>query len=50
MRAAFAALLADAAFMPDGGTLGFECVHLYEEKEMGAAESTLMQARSHPPV
>ena len=40
-RAAFAALAGDPSFMPDGGALGFECCHLYEEKELSAADKTL---------
>ena len=40
-RAAFAALAGDASFMPEGGALGFECCHLYEEKELSAADKTL---------
>lgn len=40
-RSAFAALMGSAGFMPGGGHLGFECVHLYEERELGAAERSL---------
>jgi hypothetical protein len=40
-REAFAALARCPTFMPDGGALGFECCHLYEEKELSAAEKTL---------
>lgn len=41
VRGAFVDCLRDAAFLPGGGQLGFECVHLYEEKEMSAAETAL---------
>ncbi len=40
-RAAFAALARCPEFMAEGGALGFECCHLYEEKELTAAEKTL---------
>ena len=40
-RAAFASLARSPSFMAEGGHLGFECCHLYEEKELTAAEKTL---------
>ena len=38
VRQAFAAVVADEACLPEGGTLGFEAAHLYEEKELSATE------------
>ena len=38
VRQAFAAVVADDACLPEGGTLGFEAAHLYEEKELSATE------------
>ena len=44
VRAAFAAVIADEASLPEGGTLGFEAQHLYEEKELSATEKALAKA------
>ena len=38
VRQAFAAVVADEACLPEGGTLGFEAAHLYEEKELSATD------------
>jgi predicted 2-oxoglutarate/Fe(II)-dependent dioxygenase YbiX len=45
-RAAFAALARSPSFMATGGAIGFECCHLYEEKELTAAEKTLAASTS----
>ena len=44
VRAAFAAVVADRACLPEGGQLGFEAAHLYEEKELSATEKALQKA------
>ena len=46
MRAAFAAVVDDKSCLPEGGTLGFEAAHLYEEKELSATEKILAKAAS----
>ena len=44
VRAAFAAVVADGSCLPEGGVLGFEAAHLYEEKELSAADKVLTRA------
>ena len=44
VRAAFTAVAADQSCLPEGGLLGFEAAHLYEEKELSATEKALQKS------
>eukprot|EP00633_Aureoumbra_lagunensis_P002224 CAMPEP_0197288444 /NCGR_PEP_ID=MMETSP0890-20130614/5542_1 /TAXON_ID=44058 ORGANISM="Aureoumbra lagunensis, Strain CCMP1510" /NCGR_SAMPLE_ID=MMETSP0890 /ASSEMBLY_ACC=CAM_ASM_000533 /LENGTH=628 /DNA_ID=CAMNT_0042759181 /DNA_START=48 /DNA_END=1935 /DNA_ORIENTATION=+ len=41
VRRAFVNLLADTEFESEGATLGFDCNHLYEEKQLATSENKL---------
>jgi hypothetical protein len=48
MHSALLAALEDAAFMPQGGHIGFHCRHLYEETVLKQVSTAGLYCPQHP--